>query len=45
MLQFMVAVTEKTLRTTVTLTAARGRGKSAALGIAMGKNVSLFLTV
>ncbi|KAK4309512.1 hypothetical protein Pmani_018864 [Petrolisthes manimaculis] len=34
-LQFVVAVTEKTLRTTVTLTAARGRGKSAALGIAM----------
>lgn len=34
-LQFIVAITEKTLRTTVTLTAARGRGKSAALGISI----------
>ncbi|CAL4185238.1 unnamed protein product, partial [Meganyctiphanes norvegica] len=34
-LQFVMAITEKTLRTTVTLTAGRGRGKSAALGLAM----------
>lgn len=34
-LQFVVAITEKTLRTTVTLTAGRGRGKSAALGLAI----------
>ncbi|XP_076069467.1 RNA cytidine acetyltransferase-like isoform X2 [Oratosquilla oratoria] len=32
-LEFIAAITEKTLRTTVTLTAGRGRGKSAALGI------------
>lgn len=32
----MLAITEKTLRTTVTLTAGRGRGKSAALGLAIG---------
>ncbi|KAJ4462772.1 putative RNA cytidine acetyltransferase [Paratrimastix pyriformis] len=32
---FMQAITEKTLRTTVALTAGRGRGKSAALGLAM----------
>lgn len=34
-LQFVVAITEKTLCTTVTLTAGRGRGKSAALGISI----------
>ncbi|XP_066958159.1 RNA cytidine acetyltransferase isoform X2 [Macrobrachium rosenbergii] len=34
-LQFIVAITEKTLRTTVALTAGRGRGKSAALGISV----------
>ncbi|XP_045614608.2 RNA cytidine acetyltransferase isoform X1 [Procambarus clarkii] len=34
-LQFIVAITEKTLRTTVTLTASRGRGKSAALGLSI----------
>jgi N-acetyltransferase 10 len=32
---FVDAIAEKTLRTTVSLTASRGRGKSAALGIAM----------
>ena len=33
-------VTEKTLRSTVTLTAARGRGKSAALGISIASAVA-----
>lgn len=32
---FIEAVSEKTLRSTVSLTASRGRGKSAALGIAV----------
>ncbi|KAF2452651.1 GNAT acetyltransferase 2-domain-containing protein [Lineolata rhizophorae] len=35
LLTFADAISEKTLRTTVTLTAARGRGKSAALGVAV----------
>jgi N-acetyltransferase 10 len=35
LLVFVEAITEKTLRTTVALTAARGRGKSAALGLAV----------
>ena len=35
LLTFIEAISEKTLRSTVTLTAARGRGKSAALGIAV----------
>lgn len=39
-LQFVVAITEKTLRTTVTLTAGRGRGKSAALGLAMASAIA-----
>lgn len=34
-LSFLEAISEKTLRNTVALTAARGRGKSAALGIAL----------
>ena len=34
-LTFCEAISEKTLRTTVALTAGRGRGKSAALGLAM----------
>ncbi|OWB58942.1 hypothetical protein B5S28_g5046 [[Candida] boidinii] len=34
-LRFIDAITEKTLNTTVSLTAGRGRGKSAALGIAV----------
>lgn len=34
-LTFVEAISEKTLRSTVTLTAARGRGKSAALGLAI----------
>lgn len=39
-LQFVLAITEKTLRTTVTLTASRGRGKSAALGLAIAGAVA-----
>jgi N-acetyltransferase 10 len=35
LLTFVDAISEKTLRSTVTLTAARGRGKSAALGVAV----------
>lgn len=34
-LKFVDAVSEKTLRSTVSLTASRGRGKSAALGLAV----------
>ncbi len=34
-LSFVDAIAEKTLRATVTLTASRGRGKSAALGLAI----------
>ena len=37
--QFVSAISEKTLRATVSLTAARGRGKSAALGLAMAAAV------
>jgi N-acetyltransferase 10 len=39
-LTFLDAIAEKTLRSTVTLTAARGRGKSAALGIAISAAVA-----
>ncbi|KAH3676167.1 hypothetical protein WICMUC_002189 [Wickerhamomyces mucosus] len=39
-LTFIDAISEKTLRSTVTLTAGRGRGKSAALGIAISGAVS-----
>lgn len=39
-LTFSEAVMEKTLRSTVVLTAARGRGKSAALGLAMAGAVA-----
>ena len=35
LLVFVEAISEKTLRSTVTLTAARGRGKSAALGLSI----------
>lgn len=38
---FLDAISEKTLRSTVALTAARGRGKSAALGVAMAGAVAL----
>eukprot|EP00005_Dracoamoeba_jomungandri_P005904 CAMPEP_0174262392 /NCGR_PEP_ID=MMETSP0439-20130205/12946_1 /TAXON_ID=0 /ORGANISM="Stereomyxa ramosa, Strain Chinc5" /LENGTH=905 /DNA_ID=CAMNT_0015347091 /DNA_START=512 /DNA_END=3229 /DNA_ORIENTATION=+ len=38
-LTFIEAISEKTLRTTVTLTAARGRGKSAALGVAVASAI------
>ncbi|KAJ6257796.1 hypothetical protein Dda_7585 [Drechslerella dactyloides] len=40
LLTFIKAITEKTLRSTVTLTAARGRGKSAALGVAIAAAVA-----
>ena len=40
MLQFVEAISEKTLRTTVALTASRGRGKSAALGVAIAAAVA-----
>jgi len=39
-LTFVDAISEKTLRSTVALTAGRGRGKSAALGIAISAAVS-----
>lgn len=39
-LTFVDAIAEKTLRSTVTLTAARGRGKSAALGVAIAAAVA-----
>eukprot|EP00051_Salpingoeca_urceolata_P018919 m.269885 g.269885 ORF g.269885 m.269885 type:complete len:1037 (-) comp19306_c0_seq8:61-3171(-) len=39
LLSFVDAISEKTLRSTVTLTAARGRGKSATLGLAMAAAV------
>ncbi len=39
-LTFVDAIAEKTLRNTVTLTAARGRGKSAALGVAIAAAVA-----
>lgn len=38
-LSFVEVVTEKKLRSTITLTAARGRGKSAALGVAVAAAV------
>jgi N-acetyltransferase 10 len=37
---FVAAIAEKTLKNTVTLTAARGRGKSAALGVAVAAAVA-----
>ncbi len=37
---FIESISEKTLRSTVTLTAARGRGKSAALGLAMASAIA-----
>jgi N-acetyltransferase 10 len=40
LLTFVDAIAEKTLRSTVTLTAARGRGKSAALGVAVAAAVA-----
>ncbi|CAH6719029.1 RNA cytidine acetyltransferase [[Candida] jaroonii] len=39
-LTFIDVITEKTLRTTVALTAGRGRGKSAALGISIAAAIS-----
>lgn len=40
LLKFIDAISEKTLRSTVSLTAARGRGKSAALGLAVSAAVA-----
>lgn len=40
LLTFIDAISEKTLRATVTLTAARGRGKSAALGVAIAAAIA-----
>ncbi|KAK5643619.1 hypothetical protein RI129_007464 [Pyrocoelia pectoralis] len=40
LLKFIEAISEKTLRSTVSLTAARGRGKSAALGLSVAAAVS-----
>ena len=40
LLTFVAAISEKTLRSTVTLTAARGRGKSAALGVAVAAAIA-----
>ncbi|KAI4128826.1 MAG: hypothetical protein LQ338_002526 [Usnochroma carphineum] len=40
LLTFVDAIAEKTLRSTVALTAARGRGKSAALGVAVAAAVA-----
>jgi len=39
LLKFVEAISEKTLKSTVSLTAARGRGKSAALGLAIAAAV------
>ena len=38
---FLDAASEKTLRSTVALTAARGRGKSASLGLAIAGSLAL----
>ena len=40
LMKFVDAITEKTLRSTVALTAARGRGKSAALGLAVAAAIA-----
>ena len=40
LLKFVEAITEKTLRSTVAMTASRGRGKSAALGLAIATVVT-----
>lgn len=40
LLKFVEAISEKTLRSTVVLTAARGRGKSAALGLAIASAIA-----
>eukprot|EP01147_Barroeca_monosierra_P006629 gene6629-336_t len=49
LLQFVEAISERTLRSTVTLTAARGRGKSATLGLSIAAAIaygyaSIFVT-
>jgi N-acetyltransferase 10 len=42
-LSFLDAISEKTLKSTVALTAARGRGKSAAIGLCLAGNLSPML--
>jgi len=39
-LAFVDAISEKTLRSTIALTAARGRGKSASLGLSLAAAVA-----
>ena len=39
-LKFIEVISEKTLRSTVTLTAGRGRGKSAAIGLSLASAVA-----
>ncbi len=39
LLKFIEAISEQTLRSTVAMTASRGRGKSATLGLAIGAAV------
>lgn len=41
-MSFLDAITEKSLRSTVSLTAARGRGKSAAIGICLAGIVIIY---
>ena len=43
LLKFIEAISEQTLRSTVAMTAARGRGKSAALGLAISAAVAFGL--
>jgi N-acetyltransferase 10 len=40
LLKFIEAISEKTLRSTVTLTAARGRGKSATMGMSIAAAIA-----
>lgn len=40
LLKFIECISEKTLRSTISLTAARGRGKSAALGLAVAAAIT-----
>ena len=40
-LSFLDAISEKTLKSTVALTAARGRGKSAAIGLCLAGTLTL----
>ena len=44
MLKFIDAISEKSLNATISLTAARGRGKSAALGLSIAAAVAFGYT-